>query len=369
MRYTREDGCRAWLAYGGMSADVLSALLEHFGSAETIYDQLRSSGGAFLKQHGLNGTAIQALTNHADPAAMHEMMKTMHEQDIGILTPENRRYPDMLRSIPSSPALLFYRGDPDCLMGKCISVIGARKASPQGTEATQKICRELSQAGVTIISGLAMGIDTAAHEGCLEGGSPTAAVLATGIDVDYPAENAALKERIVRLGGVLLSESPPGVKANQYVFETRNRIIAGLSKALVVMECKIKSGCMITVDHALDQGKDVYAYPGVIGTEWTEGTHHLLRDGAHYFAYAADLLEDLQWDENAPAQPVQASKTLPPLSDDQREVYRLLGNGEMSFDQLAAETSYSPGQLSVALTFLQMAGLVRPMPGKCYCRV
>lgn len=254
-------------------------------------------------------------------------------------------------------------------MGKCVSVVGSRKASPQGVEVTQKICRELSQAGVTIVSGFAMGIDTAAHEGCLEGGSPTAAVLSAGIDVDYPADNAALKERIVKNGGVLLSEYPPGFRSNKFVFQVRNRIIAGLGKALLMMESRIQSGSTLTVHHALDQGREVYAYPGIPGTEWAEGAHQLLREGANYFTSAQDILEDLGWEDDLPQPTIQQKKELPPLSDDQRRVYTLLSQGELSFDQLADQSGLASPALSVALTMLQMMGLVRAMPGKAYCRV
>lgn len=368
MRYTREDGCRAWLTYGMMRADVLTELLAEFGSAEAIYDKFIASGGSFLKKH-VNEFCMAQLKEQADREKMHEMLVVMKRLNIGIIAQDDAQYPDSLRNIQTPPALLFYRGDLDCLMGKCVAVVGSRKASPQGIEVTQKLCRELSAAGVTIISGLAMGIDAAAHEGCLDGGSPTAAVLGCGIDVDYPVENLDLKERIVERGGVLLSEYPPGVHANRHVFQVRNRLISGLGKALLMMESRIQSGSMLTVHHALDQGKEVYAYPGIPGTEWAEGAHQLLREGANYFTGAQDILEDLGWDEDVLRPTTQQIKELPAMSDDQRKIFTLLSQGEKSFDQLAAETGLPVPTLSVALTMLQMMGLVKAMPGKSYCRV
>lgn len=367
VRYTREDGCRAWLTYGLIRADALNELLEEYGCAEAIYDKFVMDGSTFLqKKVGEYGRT--QLAEQAQRSRMHEMLRDMQRLNIGILAQGDALYPDSLRNIQSPPALLFYRGDLECLMGKCVAVVGSRKASPQGLEVTQKICRELSSAGVTIISGLAMGIDTAAHEGCLEGGGPTAAVLGSGIDVDYPVDNVELKERIVKGGGVLLSEYPPGSRANRHVFQARNRIISGLGKAVLMMESQIQSGTTLTVHHALDQGREVFAYPGIPGTEWAAGAHQLLREGANYFTSAQDILEDLGWDDALPSPSVQQKKELPPMSEEQRSVFALLSQGEMSFDQLAAETGIAAPALSVALTMLQMMGLVKAMPGKTFCR-
>ena len=369
VRYTREDGCRAWLTHGVIHAETLTALLEEFGTAESIYDRFVASGGSFLKQYRVRDASISMLSRQASREKMHDMLLTMQKHGMGVLSQHDPQYPDALMHIPSPPALLFYRGDLDCLMGKCISVVGSRRASPQGIEMTRTICRDLSRAGVTVVSGFAMGVDTAAHEGCLEGGSPTAAVLGCGIDVDYPIENVALKEEIIRRGGVLLSEYPPGFRANRFVFQARNRIISGLGKALVMMESRIKSGSMLTVQHALDQGREVFAYPGTPGTEWAEGAHQLLREGANYFTSAQDLLEDLSWDDAMPVFDAAVRKELPPMTEEQRVLYQALGYGEMSFDQLVAQTGLSPAAITVSLTMLQMMGLVKAMPGKCYCRV
>lgn len=367
MRYSREDGCRAWLTYANSKADALSDLLEEYGCAETIYDKFMKSGGAFLKKW-INQYGIDQLKEHSSREQMHDMLVTMRKHGIGIIAKSDDVYPASLHMIQNPPALLFYKGNLECTMGKCIAIVGSRKASMQGVEATEKLSCELSQSGVNIVSGLAMGIDAAAHEGCIAGGSPTIAVLGCGIDVDYPLENLDLKERIVQNGGLLLSEYPPGTRASKYVFQVRNRIISGLGKALIMMESQIQSGSMLTVHHALDQGREVFAYPGIPGTEWAEGAHQLLREGANYFTSANDILEDLGWADDLP-QPSKAEKeTLPPLSDDQRKVFGLLSRGEMSFDQIAYESGLSTPALSIALTMLQMMGLVKSLPGKMYCR-
>ncbi len=367
MRYTREDACRAWLTYGLFRADVLNDLLSEYGCAEAIYDAFLRRGGHFLKGR-VSPLGLAQLQENAPREQMHKMLVTMQRLNIGVLTQQDQLYPDCMRDIPSPPAVLFYRGNFDCLMGKCLTVVGSRKASVQGVETTRKLCCDLSRAGVRIVSGLAMGIDTAAHEGCLEGGSPTIAILACGIDVDYPVENVALKERIIREGGLLLTECPPGVRANKFVFQVRNRIMAGLGRAVLMMESQIQSGSMLTVHHALDQGKEVYAYPGHPGTEWASGAHQLLREGANYFTSAQDILEDMGWDSDSPHVANQSTE-LPAMNANQRQIFQLLRQGELSYDQLADMTHLPPSTLSVELTMLQMLGVIKAMPGKTYCRV
>ncbi|MGN1019444.1 MAG: DNA-processing protein DprA [Aristaeellaceae bacterium] len=367
MRYTRQDGCRAWLTYAMLSPERLGAILHDFGDAEAVYDRFVHEGTVILAPYA-TPRQLAILRRQAEPEAMHQMMLDMRGNAIGILGMEDFGYPDSLRDIPSPPPLLYYRGDPDCLTGRCVTIIGSRSASPGAIAATEQIARELSGHGVTIVSGLALGVDTAAHRGCLAGGSPTAGVMACGLDVDYPAANRQLREDILRGGGVLLSEYPMGMPAYCGHFTVRNRIISGLGKAVVMMEARIRSGSMTTVHHALDQGREVFAYPGNIGSPWAEGAHQLLREGANYFTCARDVLEDLGWDDTQPA-PTRAQKQeLPPLSPGQRLILTHLSRGDQSFDQLAACTGLDASALSSDLTMLQILGLVQSLPGKIYHR-
>lgn len=368
MRYTREDGCCAWLTYAQVPSETLRSILDAFGCGEAAYDQFLRDKGKCLKPF-LPQAQIDFLRQHAQPDAMHQMMLAMQRESMGIIGMQDSRYPESLRNLADPPALLFYQGELDCLMGKCIAMVGTRKPAPNTLEATRKIAAELSSAGVTIISGLASGIDTAAHLGCLDGGSPTVALMASGLDVDYPVTNGELKRRIVQSGGLVLSEYPPGTPAIHWHFPVRNRLIAGLSKAVVMMEAQIRSGSMTTVHHALEQGKDVYAYPGNIGSEWAAGAHQLLREGACYFTSARDILEDMDW-SNAPAAPTQQQKAaLPPLTEAQRKLYALLCQRDMSFDELAQATGFDASTLSGELTMLSILGIVRSLPGKTFGKV
>lgn len=364
MRYSREDGCRAWLTYAQTTSDVLLDILNAFGSAEAVYDQFLKDKGKCLKTY-LPLAQIDLLKEQSTPEMMHHMMVDLQRQNIGIMGMDSIHYPESFRHLNDPPAVLFYRGDPDCMIGKCISIVGTRKAAPNTLDATRKIACDLSNAGVTIVSGLAMGIDTAAHEGCLNGTSPTIALLACGLDVDYPACNHDLKERIVANGGLLLSEYPPGSPALKWHFPVRNRMIAALGKALLMMEAQVRSGSMVTVHHALDQGKDVYAYPGNIDSEWAAGAHQLLREGACYFTSAQDILEDMNWANDKMAPPAEKAPH-PSLNDAQRRIYALLCQREMSFDELAEATDFDAATLSGELTMLSILGVIKTLPGKTF---
>lgn len=364
VHYSREDGCRAWLAYALMPPIKLMRLLQEFGSAETIYTEYVRTGGEVLRPF-VRKQGLQELSAHATPEAMHKMMLTLNEHQIGLLSSEDPAYPCLLHEIADPPPLLFYRGNLGCLQERMLTVIGTRSASPQGLQAAHDIAKGLSEAGVVIVSGLAEGIDTEAHTGCLQGRSPTIGICGTGIDVDYPAVNHQLKEDMLAKGGLLLSEWPLGFPALPHSFQHRNRLMSGLSRGTILIESRIKSGAMLTIQHALDQGREVFAWPGYPGSIHAEGAHQLIREGARYFTSAEDILDDMKWTSDAlPSS--EEKKALPPLSEDQKKVLHALRGGEQSMDQLAAATELSASALSISLTLLQVSGLIRSMPGKTY---
>jgi len=331
---------------------------------------VQSQGSILL--HYANDQQMEVLTKQARPEEMHDMMRAMQRKVMRIIAKDDAAYPELLRHIPDAPPLLFYIGDLRALAGqKYVTMVGSRKASFSGLDATRRIARDLSRYGVSIVSGLAVGVDAAAHEGCLEGGSATIGVAACGLDVDYPAENAALKRRILRSGGILLSEAPPGTPALPWRFPVRNRILAGLSSATIMMEARLRSGTMTTIQHALDQGREVYAYPGDPNAPSADAARSLLREGANYFTSAKDILEDMKWTSTkaAPKLKEQERPDLPELDEEAQTIYDLLGRGEQSFDQLAAGSGLDAQVISGALTMLQIYGLIRTLPGKLYKRV
>ncbi len=366
MRYEREDGCRAWLTLGGLRPRQTKALLEEHGSAEALYDRFVAEKGAFLREK-LTERQLAALTEGADRERMHGLMVTMKEHGLRILSEEDYDYPDALRAISDPPPFLYVQGSTQALnQPRMLCMVGARKASAQGEVAAQEIARGLSESGVTVVSGLALGIDTAAHRGCLEGGSPTVAVLACGLDQPYPVTNSDVRRSILEAGGAVVSEFAPGTVATPYAFPVRNRIMSGMCRGTVLVEARLQSGSLTTVHHALDQGREVFAYPGVPNTEYAEAAHQLLREGARYFTTAQDILEDLGWLEDRPPT-VKEKSALPPLSPSQQAIMSLLRGGSRSLDELAAASELTASDLSGSLTMLQLMGLVRALPGKQYC--
>lgn len=367
MRYSREDGCRAWLAHAMIPPVRLRELLDAFGSAENVYDRFRATDGECLAEWATEKQR-ELLRDQAAQAAMHGMMLAMQRQEIGILSIGDELYPPLLREIADPPVFLFYRGDLHVLHERTITVVGTRAATPQGAAAAHDLARGLSENGVVVVSGLAAGIDTAAHEGCLAGGSPTVGVCGCGIDVDYPVMSHELKERIVEGGGVLLSEFPLGYPSGRWVFEIRNRILSGLSRGVVLVEGRRRSGALLTVRHALDQGRDVFAWPGVIGSECAEAAHDLLREGARFATTAADVLEDFGWD-SAQLPTREEKAALPPLDANQQLIVNALRMGEQSMDQLVLATKLDTPTLGASLTLLQILGVIRALPGKSYALI
>ena len=249
-------------------------------------------------------------------------------------------YPQLLTEISDPPECLWIRGDRGAFARIAVAVIGARTASQEGLVAAYEIAFDLARAGVVVISGLARGVDSAAHRGALDGGGRTIAVLGTGIDKVYPAENAELSDRI-SASGLLVTEFPPGASPEEWHFPRRNRIISGLSKAVVVVEAREKSGSLITARLAADQGRDVMAVPGTIVGGRNRGANALLRDGAKLVESAVDILQELGLDDRA------ASRAASP------EVV------EFTVDEIAEQLQISAGEALARLLEWELTGEVR----------
>lgn len=363
MRELKEDTCRAWLTTGYVKPWMIREIMEAFGTATAVYEAFRRREPALLEL--LQPQEQEALKEREERDAMNGMAKTMQRFNIHVMYQEDDIYPVLLKQIDDPPALLFYRGNPDCLRGRCITMVGTSTASVEGKRAAGKIAGDLAQNGVCIVSGMAYGIDAASHQGCVDAGGQSVGVLACGIDVDYPQENGALKLAMLEKGGLLLSESPLGCPAKGELFARRNRILSGLSWGTVMVECRIRSGTMLTVHHALDQGREVLVWPGIPGSIHSEGAHTLLREGARYITCAEDILEDMDW-LNTPAVTPAQRAALPPMSTEQQKIYHVLQQGTRSLDQLAQETGMGAPELSSSLTMLQLAGLIHQEPGRCY---
>lgn len=356
----------AWLASALIPPDMLLSLLETYETPEAVYDAFMRSGD--IPELMLPPGCRSRLLSQSAEERLRWFDDTLVKHGIQSFCFHDPIYPEQLRCISDPPVLLFYQGEPDCIRGRTVSVVGSRSASYAGQKATRKISKELSCRGVAVISGLASGIDTSAHNGCLDGSSPTIAVTACGLDRVYPSSSLSLRDDILDQGGLLISEYAPGEKPAGWHFPVRNRILTGLGHALILMEAKIRSGSMTSVRHALDQGKDVFVYPGDPASPYFEGNHQLLREGALYFTTAEDILEDLGWLDNPPV--VRHNSGCPEvhtsLTKVETSVIQALTPGCLSFEELIAVTGITPAELLASLTCLQVKGYIESLPGKVY---
>jgi DNA processing protein len=267
------------------------------------------------------------------------------------------RFPKRLKAIFDPPPSLYLRGsgDPELLDLRAVAIVGARSCSSYGAQVARMLGRELAAAGLLVISGLARGIDGEAHRGALAAGGKTIGVLGCGIDRDYPAVHASLSRRMEE-SGLVVSEYEPGIEPAPWRFPARNRIIAGLSEAVVVVEARERSGALITADFALEEGREVFAVPGEITAALSIGTNALLKLGATPLTGAEDVLDALGIERVAETED-------PDVSADAQKVLALVHDEPAGADELAARVALDAGSVSVALTELELAGLVSAADG------
>lgn len=274
----------------GIGNQMCLHLLDHFGTPENIY---YADPEEYRHVEGLTKPQFAAL-EEKDFSRAEEILEACARLGIRILTLSDAEYPDRLRAIPNAPCVLYVKGTlPDFDREAAVAMIGTRKATGYSYRVGEPLSYELAKGGAYIVSGMAAGGDALAHRGALLAGCKTAAVLGGGVDVVYPAQNRSLYEDIL-VNGVILSEYPPGTEPKGAHFLERNRIISGLSVAVVVVEAGLRSGTMNTVHHALDQGRDVYAVPGPVDAPYSQGCNRLIQEGAKAVTGAWDILEDLQ---------------------------------------------------------------------------
>lgn len=281
-------------------------------------------------------------------------------EQIQVLSAGRPEYPALLAEIKDPPKTLYYIGNIELLRGQCAAVVGSRTTTAYGRNTARSISRCLAGHGAVVVSGLASGIDTCAHEGALEAGGDTIAVLGCGPDLCYPAENRRLKDMIAGKG-LILSEYPPGMGAMAYHFPQRNRIISGLSEIVIVVQARLRSGALITADLAAEQGRELFAVPGNIDSQYNLGSNQLIRDGAGVITCIDDVLEPLGL---AGCDAETAARS---LSGTEFRVYEMLrAQGELSADELCMQISCRPGYLLPILSSLELKGFIRSAAGKFF---
>lgn len=345
-------------------------LLERFGDAEAVF-QASESRLVSVKGVGPDlARIIRHWEDHVDLAAEEEAIA---QRGLAILTEDDDLWPPTLRQLPDGPVLLYVWGEITARDHHAIAMVGSRKATHYGRSCTQKFAFQLAHAGFTIVSGLARGIDTAAHEGALAANGRTVAVLGSGLGQLYPPENMALAERIADGHGAVVSEFSLDTVPDTQTFPQRNRIVAGWSEALVVVECPARSGALITANLAGEYGKHVFAIPGNIDRPSSEGCNELIRTGAILVTDGSQVLDELAQlpldaRSTPPLHQPDAQPDLPHLTEEESQVLAQLDREQRSIDQIIQDSGLPASTVAATLLRLEMKRLAKQLPGSYFAK-
>lgn len=343
------------------SGKLVWNIINHCGGVEEAW---RASEKALREVPDLTAKKVDMIIAKRKKVNLEQELEYLHKHNVEFCTIEDQWYPPELKNIYDPPPVLFIRGKIKVREHR-VALVGARKATAYGRTVAERLSAQLAQYDVTIVSGMARGIDTAAHRGALRAKGDTIAVLGCGVDVVYPRENRRLMEEIIETGAVI-SEFPLGSPPTAWHFPSRNRIISGLSKVVVVVEAAEKSGALITVDLALEQGKEVMAVPGSIYSNMSKGCHKLLKEGAKIVSEVEDIIEELGL--NGLFSPHRHGGTVK-LNDTERRIHQLLKKDPLPLDNVIQTLELPSQQVLAALMYLELKGMVRQMPGKIYAAV
>lgn len=360
----QQDILKSWLCLKcapELRGKELIRLLQSWGEPQ---DYVGNSSHDLYQDKSFKASSLAHLASFQLPENYPQISKLVQQYEIKFLAYTDPAYPIALKEIYSPPALLYYRGDlPDALNAKCLAVVGTRKPSAYGQQMCGKTIAPTCKAGVTIISGLAMGIDTIAHQTALEEGSKTIAVLASGVESIYPPQNRELAKKIIK-NGALMSEYEPGTRAEKWNFPARNRIVSALSSSVYVVEGPITSGALLTAKFALEQNRDLLALPGQINHPNAQGPNHLIKNGARVVTCPEDILEQMGIEQNQEEQ----LQVLPELSVDEQKILDIFEaqQRELFFDELLIITQLSFGKLSIILLNLELKGCITKASGNSF---
>lgn len=351
----------------GVGPATLWTLKNHFGNFEGAW----RAPEAALVEAGLRDTALRSILWKRASLNPDKEIEQLIREGIWMVGHGDPQYPLTLNEIPSPPMSLYGRGTPHWQMDEkqnnsCFGVVGTRRPTAYGLEATYNIVSGLVDAGLTIISGMALGIDTKAHETALENNGKTIAVLGSGLDQNsiYPPENRGLMRRIIDSGGTVISEHAPGTPALKENFPQRNRIVSGLSRGILVIEAREKSGALITARLALDQNRDVFAIPGSIFTPHAKGPNKLIQEGAKLVTSASDILEDLGIEYTK-----ERERTIQEdLGEKEKIIIQLIAE-PMGVDLIKSKTGFEASAIIATLSMLELKGLVRNLGGDTYQKI
>lgn len=364
---TPTEACIALNMLPTMGPVRLRKLLEVFQTPERVLAARRETLRAV---EGIGSDVADQIVHWENIVDLPAELERIHQFGANVITAESPHYPRQLREIHAPPIVLYVWGELTERDQHAIAVIGSRRTTHYGMESAKKLSYQLAYAGLTVISGLARGIDTAAHQGALAAKGRTIAVIGSGLSKLYPPENAALAEKIRGGNGAIVSEFSMEIEPDRQTFPMRNRIISGWSHGILVVEAGLNSGALITVSQALEQGRSIYAVPGHINAPSAQGSNRLIQQGAKLVMDASDLLDDLQilLPETRPS-PDAAVRALPLLTDDERRVYETIRATETSIDAIATASELPSGTVSSALLRLELKRLVKQLPGKYFVKL
>ncbi|MFA4844754.1 MAG: DNA-processing protein DprA [Candidatus Margulisiibacteriota bacterium] len=347
---------------------TIKRLWKHFGSIEQVWQATDFSG-----IEGLRPRAISSFLANRDKVDLDAELAKVEAAQVKVLTLADDDYPELLKHIYDPPPVIYYRGEMLQPSERSIAIVGTRRASRYGLATARKLASELAALGIVVVSGLAQGIDAAAHQAVVAAGGRTIAVFGTGVDVVFPADNKSLAEQI-EMSGALVSEFPLGERGDRSNFPRRNRIISGLSLGVIVVEGDYKSGAMITAKEALEQGREVFAVPGNVGLEGSRGPHWLIKQGAKLVETVEDVLDELnlqlQTSNLKTNTKTQTTISKPEnLSPEEEKIFAVISHEPKHIDAIAVEVGVSSPQAASILMMLELKKIVRQLPGKMFIGV
>ncbi len=347
----------------GIGNLLCNRLLSAFGSPEAV---LAGSPKVLTRVEGITPRLAGAIKRHATPDWIYGDIEAARQKGFRIITQSDPEYPALLLQIPDPPPVLYIYGH---LEGQAcaIAVVGSRKATTYGRTVTRRLCEQLAVYGVTVVSGMARGIDTAAHEGALKGGGPTVAVLGAGLERIYPSENLKLFHRIAENGAVI-TEYPLQAEPEAHHFPMRNRVISGMSLGTVIVEAARRSGSLITARLAAEQNREVFAVPGSIHAATARGTHDLIKQGAKLVENIDDIIEEIVPHMAVQQSPGCPARPKPKLTAAEMQVFEAIGPYPVHIDDLVRQLGLETGQLTAILSKMEIKGVVLQEPGKYFMR-
>lgn len=358
-----DEKTAVWTLSGidGIGPAGFAGLIEKFGTASRVFEASIDT----LIAANINPKIVHSITTARDWQQQAENFWATIPADAKVVCLTESEYPSRLKNIASAPPYIYYKGDLSIFERPALAVVGSRRPTDYGLRMASRMVGELASAGVVIVSGLAYGIDGAAHQAALEAGGITAAVFGCGLDTIYPSGHKGLSERILKLG-CLISEFPKGTRPEPFNFPVRNRIVAGLSDGVLVIEAGEKSGALLTANMALDQGRDVLAIPGSVDNNMSFGPNALIKQGAVAVTSAEDIFVNFGWHKSEA--PQKADIDISKLSKEEHRIFEQISVQPVHIDELNRKSQLGPGKIAEALLNLELKGFIMRKPGNFIVR-